>query len=224
MIDVLFEKFSTDTFTKQIERTQALACGVCPCIYCNEMMCQMFDIGGKYNGCDVVVDNELDDCIFIIVSRRDGKTGNVDLPYIVGDISDDVFDRLYFTLNDYRWLGYPSNIIKKEKINIIEKTLGVKLVWVDCGYCMCEELIRLDEEKYGATSYSAVSIGSSKNDKPIIWCKPDMGEEWNIVVPEKDEDGQYRRFCVPEARADKLVDVKYFYRKEVGAQWFISKC
>ena len=37
MIDILFKKFSTDTFIKQIERTQTLACGVRPRIYCNEM-------------------------------------------------------------------------------------------------------------------------------------------------------------------------------------------
>lgn len=86
---------------------------------------------------------------------------------------------------------------------------------------MCEELIRLNEEKYGVTSYPVVGIGN--NDKPVIWCKSDVGDEWNIIVPEKDENGQYHRFCVPETRACKLVDVKYFYKKEVGDFWLMGK-
>lgn len=222
MIDICADKFSDDTFLRQVQRTQAMANGIRPCIYCNKLTNLMFNIGDKYNGNDVIIDDELDDCIFIIVSRRNDKRGNVVLPYIVGDISDDVFDHLYFTLNDYKWLGYPSNIIKKERINIIEKTLGVKLIEVDCGYCMCEELIRLDEEKYGVTSHPVVSIGSSKDDKPIIWCKSDVGEGWDIVTPEKDEGGQYRHFCVPNARVCKLVDVKYFYKK-ADDWWFMGK-
>lgn len=223
MIDILFKKFFTDTFIKQIERTQAMANGVRPCIYCNEFTNLMFNIGNKYNGNDVVIDEELDDCIFIIVSRRDDKRGNVVLPYIVGDISDDVFVNLYFAVNDYKWLGYPNNTIKKEKINIIEKTFGIKLICVDYGYCMCEELIRLDEEKCGVTSYSVVSIGNPENDKPVIWCKSDVGGEWSVVTPEKDENGQYHRFCVPNAKECKLVNVKYFYKK-VDDFWLISKC
>lgn len=224
MIDVCVDKFSDDTFLRQVQQTQAMANGIRPCIYCNELTNLMFNIGDKYNGNDVLIDNEIDDCIFIIVSRRNDKRGNVVLPYIVGNISDDVFDRLYFTFNDYQWLGYPSNIIKKERINIIEKTLGVKLAVGDCGYYMCEELIRLDKERYGTTSYPVVSIGGSENDKPIIWCQSDVDEEWNIMVPEKDENGQYRRFCVPNTRAEKLVDVKYFYKKEVSDWWCIGKC
>ena len=74
MIDILFKKFSTDTFIKQIERTQALACGVRPRIYCNEIMCQMFGFGSKYNGCEVVIDDELDDGVFIIMSCRENFT------------------------------------------------------------------------------------------------------------------------------------------------------
>ena len=195
MINIWFKKFSTDTFIKQIERTQALACGVRPRIYCNEIMCQMFDFESKYNGCEVVIDDELDDGVFIIMSCRD------------------LLDRLYFTLNDYKWAGYPDNIIRNEKINIIEKTFNVKIECPDYSYCMCEELIRLNEEKCGATSYPVVGIGSSENDKPVILCKSDVGDEWNIIVPEKDENGQYHRFCVPNARSSKLVCVKYFYKK-----------
>ena len=222
MIDIWFKKFSTDTFIKQIERTQALACGVRPRIYCNEIMCQMFDFESKYNGCEVVIDDELDDGVFIIMSCRD-KYGNVVLPYIFGNITDDLLDRLYFTLNDYKWAGYPDNIIRKEKVNIIEKTFGVKIECPDYSYCICEELIRLNEEKCGVTSYPVVGIGNSENDKPVIWCKPDVGDEWNIIVPEKDENGQYHRFYVPETRACKLVDVKYCYKKEVGDYWFMGK-
>ena len=77
--------------------------------------------------------------------------------------------------------------------------------------------------KCGATSYPVVGIGSSENDKPVIWCKSDVGDEWNIIVPEKDENGQYHRFCVPNTRACKLVDVKYFYKKEVGDYWLMGK-
>lgn len=223
MIDVCVDKFSDDTFLRQVQRTQAMANGIRPSIYCNELTSFMFNIGDKYNDNDVMIDDELDDCIFIIVSRRNDKRGNVVLPYIVGDISDDVFDRLYFTFNDYKWLGYPDNIIKKEKINIIEKTLGIKFSDVDCGYCMCEELIRLDEEKCGVTSYSVVSIDSAKNDKPVIWYKLDVGDEWNVVIPEKNENGEYHRFCVPNARASKLVDVKYMYRKDTKDYWLIGK-
>lgn len=224
MIDISADKFSDDAFLRQVQRTQAMANGIRPYIYCNEFTKLMFNIGNKYNGSDVVIDEELDDCVFIIVSRRDDKRGNVVLPYIVGNISDAVFTRLYFAFNDYKWLGYPNNIIKKEKINIIEKTLGIKISDVDCGYCMCEELIRLDEEKWGDTSYPVVGIGSNKNDKPVIWCKSDVGDEWSVVTPEKDENGQYHHFCIPEARAEKLVNVKYFYKKEVGDWWFMGKC
>lgn len=215
MIDICVNKFSDDTFLRRVHRVQAMAEGIRPSIYCNKLTNLMFNIGDQYNNSDVVIDDELDDCIFIIVSRRNDKRGNVVLPYIVGNISDDVFGRLYFVLNDYKWLGYPNNIIKKERINIIEKTVGIKLVDVDCGYCMCEELIRLDGEKCGTTSHPAVGIGSFENNKPVIWCKSDIDEEWNIITLEKDEDGQYRCFCIPEARADKLVNVKYFYKKEV---------
>ena len=88
---------------------------------------------------------------------------------------------------------------------------------------MCEELIRLDEEKCGDTSYPVVSIGSNENDKPVIWCKSDVGDEWSVVTPEKDESGQYHRFCIPEKRAEKLVNVKYFYKKEVGDYWLMGK-
>lgn len=223
MIDVYVDKFSDDTFMRQVHLTQVKAEGIRPSIYCNELTNLMFNIGDQYNGNDVVIDNEIDDCIFIIVSRRDDKRGNVVLPYIVGNISDDVFDRLYFALNDYKWFGYPSNIVKKEKINIIEKTFGIKLAGTDCGYCMCEELIRLDKEKCGATSYPVANIVSSKNDKPVIYCKPDVGEEWNIVALEKDENGQYRRFYIPETRVDKLVDVKYFYKKDIKDCWLMGK-
>lgn len=214
MIDINADKFSDDKFLRQVQRTQAMANGIRPDIYCNEFTKLMFNIGNKYNGSDVVIDEELDDCVFIIVSRRDDKRGNVVLPYIVGNISDDAFGRLYFAFNDYKWLGYPNNIIKKEKINIIEKTFGIKLGDVDCGYCMCEELIRLDEEKCGFTSYPVVGIGNNENDKPVIWCKSDVGDEWRVVTLEKDESGQYHRFCVPNARASKLVDVKYMYKKD----------
>ena len=108
-------------------------------------------------------------------------------------------------------------------IDIIEKTFNVKFECPDYSYCMCEELIRLNEEKCGVTSYPVVSIDNSENDKPVIWCKPDVGDEWNIIVPEKDENGQYHRFCVPETRACKLVDVKYFYKKEMGNYWLMGK-
>lgn len=76
---------------------------------------------------------------------------------------------------------------------------------------MCEELIRLSEEKCGITSYPVVSIGGAENDKPVIWCKLDVEDEWSVVTPEKDENEQYHRFYVPNARASKLVDVKYIY-------------
>ena len=110
-----------------------------------------------------------------------------------------------------------------ENINIIENTFCVKIECPDYSYCMCEELIRLYEERCGVTSYPVVSIGSSENNKTVIWCKSEVGDEWNIIVPEKDENGQYHRFCVPEARAYKLVDVKYFYKKEMGDYWLMSK-
>ena len=222
MIDFVFKKFSTDTFIKQIERTQALAYGIRPRIYCNEIMCQMFNFESKYNGCEVVTDDELDDGVFIIMSRRD-KYGNVVLPYVFGNITDDLLDRLYFIFNDYKWSGYPDNIIRKEKIDIIEKTFGIKIESKDYSYCLCEELIRLDEEKCGNTSYPVVSIGSSKNDKPVIWCKSDVGDEWNVVAPEKDENGQYHRFCVPNAKVCKLVDVKYMYKKDTKDCLLIGK-
>ena len=108
--------------------------------------------------------------------------------------------------------------------NIVnELTNNVKIEHPDYSYCMCEELIRLNEEKYGVTSYPVVGIGSSENDKPVIWCKSDVVDEWNIIVPEKDENGQYRRFCVPNARSSKLVCVKYFYKKEMGDYWLMGK-
>ena len=224
MIDVSVDKFSDDTFLRQVHRVQAMANGICPCIYCNGFTSLMFNIRDKYNGNDVVIDDELDDCVFIIVSRRDDKRGNVVLPYIVGDISDEALDCLYSAFNDYKWLGYPNNIIKKEKINLIEKIFDIKLINADCDYYICEELIRLDEEKYGNTTYPVVGVGSNENDKPVIWCKSDVGNEWSVVTLEKDENGQYYRFCVPNARASKLVDVKYMYKKDMKDYWLMGKC
>lgn len=224
MIDVSVDKFSDGTFLRQVHQVQAMAMGIRPCIYCNGFTSLMFNISDKYNGNDVVIDDELADCIFIIVSHRDDKKGNVVLPYIVGDISDDVLNCLCFALNDYKWLGYPNNIIKKEKINLIEKVLGIKFTEADCDYCMCEELVRLDEEKRGATSYPVVGIGGAENNKPIIWCKSDVGDDWSIITPEKDEDGQYHRFCVPSARKCKLVNVKYIYKKDTKDCWLMGKC
>lgn len=97
MIDIWFEKFSANTFIKQIERTQALAYGVRPCIYCDEITKELFGLGDKFNGCDVLIDDEPDDCVCIIVSRRD-KRGNVVLPYVVGNVFDEVFDNVFFAM------------------------------------------------------------------------------------------------------------------------------
>lgn len=222
MIEFWFEKFSNDTLAKQVERTQALAYNVRPYIYCNTITQELFGLGNKFNGCDVLIDDELDDCVCIIVSRRD-KRGNIALPYVVGGVSDDVFDRLYFTLNDYKWIGYPDNIIRSERIDVIEKIFGIKLPNLDYGYYVCEELIRLDDKKCGTTSYPVEPISDFVSSNPVIWCKEDVSDEWSIIVPEQDDSGQFRRFCALDARANKLVDVKYMYKKEVKDWWFMSK-
>ena len=222
MINIWFEKFSSDTFIKQIERTQALACGVRPRIYCNEMMRKMFGIGDKYNGSDLIIDDELDDNVFIIMSRRD-KHGNVVLPYVIGNVCDDVFDNIFFAMNDYKWMGYPDNIIRKEKIKVIEKMFGVKFDVVDCGYCMCEELIRLDGKKCGTTSYPVEPIGGSASDRPVIWCKSEVDGKWAIINPEQDDDGRYCHFFVPDAQENKFVNVKYIYKQDTGDLFLMGK-
>lgn len=119
MIQIYFNRFSEDTFAKQLAYAQALATNIRPRIYCNETMRRIFNIGDKYNGNDVVTDNDIDDCIFIIMAHRDEqekhKWGNVVLPYIFGDISEYLLDRVWFIYNDYKWMGYPDDVVRKKK-------------------------------------------------------------------------------------------------------------
>ena len=221
MIQIYFNRFSEDTFAKQLAYAQALATNIRPRIYCNETMRRIFNIGDEYNGNDVVIDNDIDDCIFIIMAHRDEqgkhKRGNVVLPYIFGNVSEYLLDRVWFIYNDYKWIGYPDDVVRKKKRNMIEKTFGIKVEGPVYSYCVCEETVRLDKKKCGVTLHPVAS--NEEKTIPMIWYKLNTNNDWHRVVAQKDTNGEYCKFYISDEKVEELVNVKYLYKCKHKDSW-----